>query len=159
MPTHVSVGNRLTAILTSRKAGVAAGALILVIILGCMSIAIGNRSTEESSITPEGTLVQTGEAMVQDHDTETVYYPVPYISPPNLEISSSFDDCVVVEQAGDHFRVKNPSAFCRKVTWKARGLRVSVTPPPPPNADGGPALPELAPAPRLLPATEGQETR
>jgi hypothetical protein len=155
MPTEAALRNRLGSALVFRKAGLAAAALIILIILGCMNILIGNRSAEECSVTAEGTLVQTGEALVQDHCTEIVYYPVPYVNTPNLEISTTFDDCLVVEQAGDHFRVKNPSSFARKVTWKARGLRVAA--PQPPATTESPTLPEVAPPPRLLPASEGKQ--
>jgi len=123
----------------SRKVGLTAGAIVILIILGCMSLGIGTRPHEEG--TSAGTLLQTGETFIEtDCDcTAIVYYPVSYLSPPNLEINYSPEqwaedpcqdrpcNCVVVEQDIDHFRVKNTGTSSRRVTWRlvtwrARGL-------------------------------------
>jgi hypothetical protein len=135
------------ALLTRRKAGVAAGVVLVLIFLGCMSIAIGNR-TPEGTVLEDGTLVQNGEATVPPGCEQDVYYPIPYARPPHLDVSSSFDECVLVEQREDHFRVKNVDhTFSHSVTWKARGMRCLPSPCAPASE------PPLAPPPTPVPAS------
>jgi len=136
-----------------RTAGIIAGLAMLLIILGCMSIEIGTRKEECCHTTPEGTLVQTGTITVQEKTTQRVNYPIPYASPPNLEIDCTFEDCVTTAQEADHFCVENPNVFCRKVTWKARGVRQTPLPlplAPMPASPGEKA--ETAPAPSPAPS-------
>ena len=97
-----------------------AGCVVFVAIcLGCMSIGgrteIVNRDDRASS--------QTGKANVPGGQQLDVYYPVPYATPPNLEIADEF---VIVEQKADHFRVKNTSTFSRTVNWTARGVPIVI---------------------------------
>lgn len=129
-----------------RTAGVAAGTATILVVLGCMSIEIGTRKEECCHTTAEGTLVQTGCTTVQEKTTQRVNYPIPYATPPNLEIDSTFDDCTIASQEADHFCVENPNAFSRKVTWKARGLRAGPFPAVPAASPGEKT--ETAPPPK-----------
>jgi hypothetical protein len=120
-----------------QRIGVAAGvAVFLAFALGCMSIQLGGRN--EVFQTDELTGLQTGRVDIPPGAILEIYYPVPYQSPPNLTIETSWQDCLIVEQKADHFKVKNPSGTAREVTWKARGLRIAtslaIVPPSPPNA-------------------------
>ncbi len=69
----------------------------------------------------DGSLQQRGSVSVPHEGEVDVYYPTPYISPPNLETDSSFNDHIIVEQKPDHFRVKNTELFPCDVSWTARG--------------------------------------
>jgi hypothetical protein len=101
------------------------GALILLVcvILGCMSISFGGRTVE---IHDDGLLVQEGEDYVKEGTTQTVYYPIPYASTPNLEIDDVCDKIEVEEQAFDHFRIRGVPSVNQNaspVEWKANSLR------------------------------------
>jgi hypothetical protein len=104
---------------------------------GCLFLAFGGakqRDSEDPSL-----FTQTGKAMVQAGEEFDVYYPVPFASPPNLEIKNNgLHAHVVVDQKADHFRVRNngraAEAFGRPpIDWTARGVRVPapVTTPAP----------------------------
>jgi hypothetical protein len=96
------------------------------VVLGCMSISLGIGTGHSDS----GLLEQEGELDVKDGLTQTVFYPIPYASPPNLVVNDSFHSVVVEEQACDHFRFRGVKAE-PSVGWKAKGLR---GPPPAPPA-------------------------
>jgi hypothetical protein len=107
------------------------------IILGCMSISFGGRSSVSLD---DGLLEQEDKLELHNGATQTVFYPVPYGSPPNLVVDSTFHEVEIEEQAADHFRVRcsDPTG---SVTWKAKGLRVTSPPPivvapivPPPDS-------------------------
>jgi hypothetical protein len=140
--------NKFVEKMLSAPVGATAAALMLAIITGCMSLSmsIGCKTG------PDGTVCQEGKVSLE-HDQELdVYYPVPYASPPNLEIEGVSDGYEIIEQKADHFRIR-----CKVLVigrdgrthwnWKARGSKCSpgaaptviVTPPAPP-----PALPPLA---------------
>ena len=57
-----------------------------------------------------------------------------YAHTPNLELTENDDDCEIVDQKPDHFRLRSRKAFGSDVEWKARGIRVSpvAAPVPPP---------------------------
>lgn len=132
--------------LLSAPVGATVAALLLAIFLGCMSLEIGNR-TVETPHCEDGVLFQQGEAHVPGVSNRFVRYPIPYPRKPNLEISSTFDDCQIVEEHEDGFLLRNPSCFSVKVTWKARGLRFEPPPAPPP----APLPPEPIPVTPTLP--------
>jgi hypothetical protein len=93
--------------------------------LGCMSLSFGGRTevvTPESSANSEG--LQRGEAFVPPHQDLCVYYPVAYVSPPNLEFESPDSKRLlqIVEQKGDCFRIVNNTSFGVDCAWKARGM-------------------------------------
>lgn len=93
----------------------------------------------------------------------TVYYPRPYISPPNLVISSSSGGLAaaaeaieIIEQKPDHFTYRTqlpgpPIGF----GWVAEGVPLvvaAVAPPAPPPAPAAVNLPAAPPPPVALPA-------
>lgn len=138
--------------LLSAPVGATAAALILAIFLGCMSLEIGNR-TVETPHCEDGILFQQGEAHVPAESVQFVRYPIPYPRKPNIEISTTFDDCAVAGEHEDGFLLRNPNSFSRKVTWKARGMKCDppVTPPAPPPPTNGPPVPLPAPTPVQTP--------
>lgn len=111
------------------------------IILGCMSLSFGEHNT---TITHEdGLLIQ--EDTIELHGAaQTVYYPVPYASPPNLVVESTFHTVVIEEQAADHFRVRCDDLF-GTVEWKAKGQR--IPPPTPPIVVAPIVAPPVSPPP------------
>jgi hypothetical protein len=95
-----------------------------------MSLSIGGRT---EIVSPDGiTYLQSGTVHVGPGHEETVYYPVPFQSPPNLALEEPWHDWQIVEQRPDCFRIKSLSSFSRDVRWTARGLRVVPAPVPPP---------------------------
>ena len=131
--------------LLSAPVGVTVACLMLAIFLGCMSLEIGNRTVQPPPC-EEGVLCQQGEVHLPGNTTQFVRYPIPYPRKPNIEISSTFDDCHITEEREDGFLLQNPNCFNRTVTWKARGLKCE-----PPSAPPG-ATPPPAPATPTLPA-------
>jgi hypothetical protein len=132
-----------------------AAVTLLVILLGCMSISIGKFG---SSPPPEddGMLCQGGEVELALAAERDVYYPVPYPSPPHLDISDPFGKCELVEQKPDHFRVRSTfekSALGGPFTlkWKAKGLKM-----PPPAPPPGPAPLPAEPVPVDHPEPPGK---
>jgi hypothetical protein len=152
--------------LLSRPAGALGGGVIVLIILGCMSLSFGGLSIG-CKTEPDGTVCQEGKVSMHRGQELDVYYPVPYASPPNLELSGDADKCEIVEQKADHFRIRCKDPCDATPHWQARGLRcpppaptptVIVTPPasppapPPPTNDSPPAtIPLPAPTPVQTP--------
>lgn len=130
-----------------RWVGMLSFVALAVVFLGCMSLSIGERtvttSLEGDVLTQQGCV-----ATLASKEEREVYYPIPYATPPNLELTteSACDrhDVQILEQKEDRFRIKAKSALLSSVTWKARGVR---RPAPP----AGPAPPEVVPPPELPP--------
>lgn len=145
-------GSRPPALL--RLAGLFAGTLLLVILLGCMSISIGGKHM----ICPpeeEGGCMQQGETRMPPHGEMDVYYPVPFASPPNLELDD-VRDVVVLDQKADHFRVRYDGPFpSNSIKWKARGTRAVGGAAPPQPMPWPPPAPQPAPLPPPVPIKEG----
>ena len=141
---------RIGSMLLSGPAGLLAASIVLAILMGCMSLSIGNRTLETPPV-EEGVLCQQGEAQVPGNRSVFVHYPLSYPRNPNLEISCTFDDCVVEREDKDGFLLKNPNCLSRKVTWKARGPRCEPPPVPIPAPAGSPPI-VLPPTPVPLPA-------
>ena len=150
---------RVWTVLFSRKVGVLAAGLVVLIFLGCMSLSFGERAPEAA---PDcSPLVQKGEVTVPVGAEQDVYYPIPYASPPNLTIHEPFLDCVIVDQKPDHFRIRNERkgillGGCPAVEWTARGLRASANLAPVTALPVGPPPARVeseAGATDLLPAT------
>src|SRR5262245_48508598 len=99
-------------VLLRRMVLVTACLLFLAIVLGCMSLSIG--SHHEAVSNDESGAMERGKVTVPAHQELDVYYPVAFASPPNLTVDSTWDDCLVVNQAADHFRIKNPESFARE---------------------------------------------
>jgi hypothetical protein len=127
----------------SPPVGMTATCLLLAILMGCMSLSIGNR-TVEAPPCEEGVLCQQGEVHLAANTTQFVHYPLPYPRKPNIEIDSTFDDCVVAEEREDGFLLRNPNCLGRTVKWKARGMRCDP-PPAAPNAPAPSSPPTLPP--------------
>jgi hypothetical protein len=127
----------------TRLAALAAGVLLCLVVLGCMSISFGGKNI--CCPDPPEPFEQKGEVCLSGQGDD-VYYPIAYASPPNLTVNSSLGSATVVEQKPDHFRVCGTG----KVKWVARGVRVgpTVVIPGPPT----PPPPALLPGPPLTPA-------
>jgi hypothetical protein len=126
-----------------------AALLLLALFLGCMSMNVGNVVTTE-----DGVLTQSGEVALNGHKPRTVYYPIPYISTPNLAIKDFWDhdDWEIVEQHWDHFTVvrkKSSWGSAIELTWTAKGLRG-----PPPAAPVVVPAAESPPLVRNMPHVE-----
>jgi hypothetical protein len=127
---------------------------LLALFLGCMSMNVGNVLTTE-----DGVLTQSGEVTLNGHKPCTVYYPIPYISTPNLALKDFWDhdDWEIGEQHWDHFSVvrkKSSWGSAIELKWTAKGLRG-----PPPAAPvvvapaaESPAPVRPVPVPRAEPA-------
>jgi hypothetical protein len=120
---------RIYALHFSHLGGAVAGALFVLILIGCMNFAIGNRTIEDGN----GVLVQEGDVHLTKDGEEDVYYPIPYASVPNLEVNDSFAHFKIIEQKEDHFRIRNTSFIAEDVHWHARGVRIGLLPPPGPG--------------------------
>jgi hypothetical protein len=145
---------RLGRVLLSRQVGALAGTVLLLIFLGCMSLSIGCKTE------PDGTVCQEGKVSLHKGQELDVYYPAPYASPPNLELSGDCDKCDIIEQKADHFRIRCNDPCDATPHWQARGLRCpppGTTPPvivtpsapppaPPPTNDAPVPLPTPTPA-------------
>ncbi|MFO0843671.1 MAG: hypothetical protein U0797_14950 [Gemmataceae bacterium] len=136
-----------------RAAGAVSLAALAVIFLGCMSLSFGGRNYTTQLVEDE-VLCQEGTVSFRSCDERAVYYPIPYASPPNLDVKTAFGDVVLLDQKPDHFRVawkgSGPTFGADQVKWKAKGVRRSPAAPcapnPAPGASSPPKLPEL-PAP------------
>jgi hypothetical protein len=144
--------------LRSRLLVVGAALLILSIMLGCLSFGGETHEIVHSVVSePAGPLVgngileQEGSVRLPPHSEQDVYYPVPYISPPNLVLGDDASRCELVSQAHDHFHVKNADYCSRGVTWKAKGIKVLITGQPT-SAPASTGAWEAQPAPQQLPA-------
>ncbi len=147
---------RLGRLLCSRPAGAVAASLSALIVLGCMGIAIGNRTAEETKAClgpgavadDSSVLAQEGKIRIRPGSEKIVYYPIPYASPPNLEFQDDCDYCDVIEEKENCFRIRFHSNFSttqQTLCWKARGVRC-------PAPAAAPAEPTpTAPSSTLLP--------
>ena len=117
------------------RAKIAAAVLFgLVCGISCLSIDLGSHSVEMPLV---GTLKQEGTLnnVTSAPGPVEVYYPRPYMSPPNLEVTSSdsfwpaLDSVEVLEQKADHFTFhRKSSTFPVRVVfkWKAEGVPVGL---------------------------------
>jgi hypothetical protein len=146
MSSHPRIADKLL----SAPVGVTAGCILLAIMMGCMSLSIGNR-TIETTPTEEGVLCQQGEAHIPANTSQFIRYPIPYPRKPNVEISSTLDDCLIAEEHEDGFLLRNPNCLGRTVKWKVRGMKCESppstpsVPPPPPAPATSPTLPAPTP--------------
>jgi hypothetical protein len=147
----------------SRSVLIAAVTVFTVIVIGCMSLQIGGNgevlTTADTPLPPnacsDGMLEQHGGVTVPDGREQEVYYPHPYISPPNLTLHGDCEHCSIIWQKRDRFCIKNTGLFSRDVQWQAVGLKLRVGPPPvivaPPPPEGPPAPVPPPPGVRQLP--------
>ena len=110
---------------------------------GCICLSFGGCEHSEA----DGVLTQTGKVTCKYESQVTVYYPVPYASPPNLEIHDLARNFSLLEQRADCFRIVQVSPGLPNVEWTARGMRAPAAIPP--------STPE--PAPTMPPANVPQE--
>jgi hypothetical protein len=145
MPSVPRSHSRFVSLPLTRRAGaLGAAAVVFLILLGCMSISIGKFGATPCCTEADGIVCQEGEVTVGAGELRQVFYPVPYVHPPNLEMTDTFHNCVLVHQQENSFTVRNDAAFSVTASWKARGVR---TAPPPPE-------PTLLPPPAPVPAGE-----
>src|SRR5262245_54727358 len=97
---------------TQRTIGATALVALTAVFLGCMSLSIGDGErlvVEKRPAKPdedEGVLQQRGSVpSLRPGVEQKVYYPVPYASPPNLQIGYD-EHFVVVDQQADHFVIR-----------------------------------------------------
>lgn len=102
-------------------------ALICVPLLatGCLCLNIGGGGCDHGE--PDGVMAQKGELNQGHGGPVTVYYPMPYASPPNLELHDPFHRCKVLEQRADCFVVVMDGPGIPSVDWTARGVRTSAS--------------------------------
>ena len=159
-------GNSSRSSLLSRTAAVAAAVTAVLVVAGCMGITFNREQVvrpdsivkvEADSAGPrddaprtyppgDGILEQEGVVTLPRLMEQDVYYPVPYVGPPNLTIESPFQHCVLMSQKADHFRVMNTcNTGPEDVHWKAKGVKVLLGAAPPEVAV--PSLPPPDPTP------------
>ena len=94
------------------------------LLTGCLSFSIGGNHSTHSNEDP-AVLAQSGTVTIPAGPVHDVYYPIPYASPPNLELDDPLHACEIVEQKADHFRVRiNGVAGSAAVKWNASGVRL-----------------------------------
>jgi hypothetical protein len=158
-------GNTSRSTLLSRTAAVAAAVSAVLVVAGCMGITLNREQVVRPDVVKveadspsarddaprtyppgDGILEQEGVVTLPRLMEQDVYYPVPYVGPPNLSIESPFQHCVLMSQKADHFRVMNTcNTGPEDVHWKAKGVKVLLGPPPPEVAV--PSLPPPDPTP------------
>jgi hypothetical protein len=148
MPPAPTPFSRLVATLCSRRGGAVAAVLLLLIVLGCISI--GSSSDGDHSASTDGTCRQQGSLKIEGGEEREVFYPVPYVTPPYLELDHT-DVCRLVAQHATHFRIHNTDHFQRTVEWKARGVKGKVVHTVTPSVAPEAALPTV-PVPAGPPA-------
>lgn len=126
----------------SRLALLLGGAAWVLVLLGCMSFTVGGRYATPGC-DPEP-FTQSGEVSLHYLEERSVYYPLPFASPPNLELADMFGNYQLVEQQPDFFKVKclGAGSPLTKLRWKARGQRV---------VSGAPLVGPIVPTSATLP--------
>jgi hypothetical protein len=122
-----------------RLVGAVSLALILTIILGCMSFQCGSKCSCGKGgdscgcrMEDNGIFVQSGKVHVDCEGEATVYYPIPFESIPNLELANPINQSPeIIEQQPHLFRIRQKGIGVTPiiVVWTARGIR-----------SGGPAM-------------------
>jgi hypothetical protein len=90
---------------------------------GCVCLSFGGCDHSET----DGVLVQKGEVKCGYESQVTVYYPVAYASPPNLEINDHAKNFSILEQRPDCFRIVQVRPGLPAIEWTARGVRAPAT--------------------------------
>ena len=127
--------------LFSRRAGVTAAVVIVLIFLGCMSlggdthvevVAPEAQESPNPNLVADGMLEQDGRATIPGGSEQDVYYPIPFFGPPNLVLTGDTNYVKLISQRRDHFRVKNVSDnthFQGSIHWQAKGVKALVLAP------------------------------
>ncbi len=114
-----------------RKAIIIATAVVFGIsALGCMSLSFGERTEVVTPKSPvpvsdDGPVTWNGSQLLAPGEEATIYYPMPFQSPPNLVIadasgSPSPTNYYLIEQKADCFRVRNATGAPCRIPWTAR---------------------------------------
>jgi hypothetical protein len=126
---------RIGALFLTRPGGAAAGAFLLLTQLGCMNFAVGNKNWDGHGgvLDHDGVLEQEGKVTLLNSEERDVYYPIPYASIPNLELTTDnlINHYEILQQKEDHFRVRNTIGLEIELNWHARGVRTGLLPAPP----------------------------
>ena len=97
--------------------------------LGCMSFSIGGKSEVVSHDEVGG--LERGNVRVQPGQESVVYYPAPYLSPPNLEVRAGSDRDVEMSDRGIRGRTASASGTWGRhrstSSWKTRGVKATGT--------------------------------
>jgi hypothetical protein len=104
--------------------------------ISCMSFSIERGSEVVSEPATSPTIKQHGSTiMLNSPEGLQVYYPRPYLSPPNLKIESPTlilpDSVDIVEQKPDRFtlRAKRPGLGEATIRWQAEGIPAAIPAP------------------------------
>src|SRR4051812_17012087 len=91
-----------------RLLGGLAALLVAGMLLGCMSLNIGGGPQTVEKPAEDGLIAQNGTVPLGGDEPQTVYYPIPYVSTPNLTLECEwpFVKWQLVEQKWDHFTVR-----------------------------------------------------
>jgi hypothetical protein len=112
---------------------------------GCLAVQIGGR------IEPGNVLAQDGEVTLLHGEPIEVFYPVSYVSPPNLTVALPFGEVRVKEQRADGFAVElvKSVGIPDAAKWHAKGQPAQLPPAPrdTPSVVVPPAPPVAPPAP------------
>jgi hypothetical protein len=73
-------------------------------------------------------LIQQGKVMVAIGGEHEVFYPVPFASPPNVQLEGNgvnWNAIKLTEQKPDHFKIKSTADFglAQEIRWRAEGVR------------------------------------
>jgi hypothetical protein len=117
---------------------------------GCLCLNIGGFGCDHGD--PDGVTAQKGELNQGHGGPVTVYYPVPYASPPNLELHDPFHRCKILEQRPDCFVVVMDGPGIPSVDWTARGVRTPAPTSAPPASTVA-ATPGQTPEPQPVVTT------
>ncbi len=101
---------------------------------GCICLSFGgwgqgfSEHTDGEHHDAGGAVTQKGALTFGNGEPVTVYYPVPFASPPNLEIRDQPNKCKIIDQRADCFRIVQDGPGVPPVHWTARGVTVPASP-------------------------------
>jgi hypothetical protein len=102
---------------------------------GCICLSFGGwghdsgEQCESKHHDSDGAVTQKGSLTFGNGEPVTVYYPVPFASPPNLEIRDQFNKCRIIDQRADCFRIVQDGPSVPSVHWTARGITTPASTP------------------------------
>jgi len=129
------------------------GLLALLPAGGCLALDFSSHSDPPASSSDGVTLKQSGRVVTvgTPNGLLEVFYPVPYVSTPHLQLSGSdLDEVKLVDQKPDRFVLRRTWSNERTVAWVAEGIPVTQKQPAAalgPPAEEGPLPPEPVPVP------------
>jgi hypothetical protein len=87
-------------------------------------------STARDAWSRRGTVMQEGQIVFNGVGIQEVYYPLAYVSPPNLQVTQNDSrgavQFKVTEQKPDHFKIEQISStgYTVHFKWRAEGVRL-----------------------------------